>query len=783
MSLLIKALKQAERRHHEALQQVASESAALDAVPPPATAEVPAARVHEPVVAVAPDAAPVAAGPVDDAPAHPTPSSASLASGTLSAVEAVGLAAAQAPDLELAPHAEMPQPSSWRLDLADPATPGDAPVADDAASAAIAVATAAPDMLLQPIDAPVVPAGTTADAIAIERTVAIEVTPPVPDAASAATAAGEPPASATAVADLAPPASATGAGPQDAADAPQSDTVVAPPPVRGSRARGLFASLWPARMSAPPMSPSTGPAPAATSSPAPTARRAAAAAAARSAPPIAADAAAPRPARRRMPSRTALLAGIAAAVCGALGAAFWWEAGGFGGPQRGVSVGVPPPPPPVEPTVAEQVAAPTRSEGRPGGAGPEAAPRPAPIAVATAPAASGKGPGRTATAPAASAPAAAGPAATDTSATPAGSAGLSARADRATAPARAADATGGAARNPPVRADASPNRPTATHRAVEPTRAAATPRATERTRASAPPRAAEPTQAAAASAPATTAPPTTAPDAPRFVRSSSPEAIAALLAQAYATASKSAPAARALYEQVLKLDRSNVDALNGLATLAARDGDAVGAERLWRRVLDVDPNDAGARAGLVTLLGPSDSGSQESHLRVLLAADATDPALHYALGNVLAAQSRWAEAQQAFFAAVAGDPEQPDYLYNLAVSLERIRQPQAALPLYTKALEAAQRRAARFDPTAARGRIAAIQALRDAAAAGAAAARPATAPARPTAGAAADGGSAPASPPPPGASTTPAEAAPAARATAAPAESSSGAAALYTGAQ
>ena len=37
-----------------------------------------------------------------------------------------------------------------------------------------------------------------------------------------------------------------------------------------------------------------------------------------------------------------------------------------------------------------------------------------------------------------------------------------------------------------------------------------------------------------------------------------------------------------------------------------------------------------------------------------------------------------AEAQQAFFAAVAGEPDQPDYLFNLAVSLERLRQPGAA---------------------------------------------------------------------------------------------------------
>jgi len=211
--------------------------------------------------------------------------------------------------------------------------------------------------------------------------------------------------------------------------------------------------------------------------------------------------------------------------------------------------------------------------------------------------------------------------------------------------------------------------------------------------------------------PAAATPPNSA--EPRFVRSPmAADQVARLLESAWAAALRSSATARPLYEQVLQLDRNNVDALTGLASMAARDGDHAGAERLWRRVLEVDPNDAAARAGLVTLLGPADSGSQESHLRGLLARDASDPGLHYALGNVLAAQSRWAEAQQSFFAAVAGDPEQPDYLFNLAVSLERIRQPQAALPLYRKALDAAGRRAARFDAGAVRARIAAIESAR-----------------------------------------------------------------------
>jgi tetratricopeptide (TPR) repeat protein len=193
----------------------------------------------------------------------------------------------------------------------------------------------------------------------------------------------------------------------------------------------------------------------------------------------------------------------------------------------------------------------------------------------------------------------------------------------------------------------------------------------------------------------------------RFFRSSAQaEQIAALLQTAWtAAASQRTAEARRAYDEVLRLDRNNVDAWIGVATIAARDGESANAERAFRRVLDIDPNDSTARAGLVTLLGTSDAVAQESNYRNLLARDTSDPALHYALGNSLAAQGRWAEAQQSFFNAVAGDAGQPEYLHNLAVSLERLRQPQAALNYYRKALAAVASRPAAFDVRTIRARI------------------------------------------------------------------------------
>ena len=166
----------------------------------------------------------------------------------------------------------------------------------------------------------------------------------------------------------------------------------------------------------------------------------------------------------------------------------------------------------------------------------------------------------------------------------------------------------------------------------------------------------------------------------------------------------------------MTLDRNNADALVGLATLASRDGEPLRAERLLSRALQADPSHAGARAAALALQGHSDPVAEESQLRNLIAADGSQPSLWHALGNALARQQRWPDAQQAYFNAVAGDPEQPDYTFNLAVSLERLRQPRAALDHYRRALVLAGRRGGGFDLALARARVTTLEQRLDAAA-------------------------------------------------------------------
>ena len=166
-------------------------------------------------------------------------------------------------------------------------------------------------------------------------------------------------------------------------------------------------------------------------------------------------------------------------------------------------------------------------------------------------------------------------------------------------------------------------------------------------------------------------------------------------------------AARAAYEDALREEPANRDALLGLAAIDVRSGRLEAAEATYRRLLRADPRDAHAQAGLLSLrAGASDPVAAESRVKNLLAADPQAHVLHFSLGNQFARQGRWPEAQQHFFKAFSADATNADYAYNLAVSLDHMRQPRLALQYYERALALAAARGASFDATLARQRVA-----------------------------------------------------------------------------
>lgn len=162
--------------------------------------------------------------------------------------------------------------------------------------------------------------------------------------------------------------------------------------------------------------------------------------------------------------------------------------------------------------------------------------------------------------------------------------------------------------------------------------------------------------------------------------------------------------------QALQHDPNNTDALLALAAIAQHQGRGNEAEGWRQRALVADPSNPATQAAVLggTAAG-TDPLSTESRLKTLLAAQPQSAELNFTLGNLYAGQRRWAEAQQAYFNAVAADDANPDYLFNLAISLDQLRQPRPAAQHYRLALEAATRRPAAFDTEQVRRRLAELQ--------------------------------------------------------------------------
>jgi len=164
-------------------------------------------------------------------------------------------------------------------------------------------------------------------------------------------------------------------------------------------------------------------------------------------------------------------------------------------------------------------------------------------------------------------------------------------------------------------------------------------------------------------------------------------------------------AARDGYQRALAREPTNRDALLGLAAIDVRSGQLNSAEARYLRLLEFDPRDSHAMASLISLRGQLDPVASESRLKNLIAIQPEAALLHFSLGNQYAQQSRWTEAQAAYFKAHSVDPENADYAFNLAVSLDQLHQGKLALEFYQRALALTEKRAASFNPAQARLRV------------------------------------------------------------------------------
>ncbi len=163
--------------------------------------------------------------------------------------------------------------------------------------------------------------------------------------------------------------------------------------------------------------------------------------------------------------------------------------------------------------------------------------------------------------------------------------------------------------------------------------------------------------------------------------------------------------AKSAYQKVLNRRSDSRDARLGIAAIAVMEGNYDTAYRHYIYLLQQNPKDQVVNAALFNLQGNANGGVNESQLKLLLDQNPDSPQVHFSLGSFYAGQSRWPEAQQAFFNAYSGDKDNADYAYNLAVSLDQLGQVKPAASYYRTALKLADRTTVSFNTSKVLARI------------------------------------------------------------------------------
>ncbi|GEM_PF-6445112 len=151
------------------------------------------------------------------------------------------------------------------------------------------------------------------------------------------------------------------------------------------------------------------------------------------------------------------------------------------------------------------------------------------------------------------------------------------------------------------------------------------------------------------------------------------------------------------YQRLLTIEPDQVDALLGLANIMVQKKQLADARRLYQQILKRQPNHLLAKSGLINIeLQNGQTVQTLNKIKQLIIENPKNAMLHIVLGDFFARNKNWPAAQSAYFKAVSIIPDKPDYLFNLAVSLDHLNKHKAASKYYKKALKNSQTKPANF---------------------------------------------------------------------------------------
>ncbi len=164
-----------------------------------------------------------------------------------------------------------------------------------------------------------------------------------------------------------------------------------------------------------------------------------------------------------------------------------------------------------------------------------------------------------------------------------------------------------------------------------------------------------------------------------------------------------------LYQQVISSEPKNRNALLGIAAIAIKNQNFELAQQKYIFLLQLNPKDSLAISGLNSIQNNNHSQSTESQLKFMLKHQPDAAHLHFSLGSLYAYRHKWQAAQSAFFNAWSFDNTNADYCYNLAVSLDHLKQHRQAVKFYRLSLTLTQSIAANFSFSDTQQRIMTLQ--------------------------------------------------------------------------
>ena len=169
--------------------------------------------------------------------------------------------------------------------------------------------------------------------------------------------------------------------------------------------------------------------------------------------------------------------------------------------------------------------------------------------------------------------------------------------------------------------------------------------------------------------------------------------------------------AKKLYNQVNLREPKNRDALLGLSAVAIKQQRFEYARQKYQYLLKLNPKDSIAIAGMSSIKNNIDPQLNESQLKFMLKEKPDSAHLYFALGSLYSLQSKWPEAQSAYFSAWSAENKNADYAYNLAVSLDHLNKKNQALDFYKLSLKLMSETGSNFSQQAANKRVSSLQGI------------------------------------------------------------------------